>query len=91
MGDALGMSPKVMKNIGSKFDIVSTQCSEAIFSEWLNKEEGRGDNVRTWGTVLTVLEDAGRRDLTTAVLEDYNTWGRFAQLLYCWHRYQFSF
>ena len=49
MGDALGMSPKVMKNIDSKFDSIPNQCSEAMFIKWLNHEEGTGDEVCTWG------------------------------------------
>ena len=70
MGELLGMSFEVMKNIGSKFDSIPTQCSEAMFLKWLNCEEGTGDEERTWGTVLTALEDAGRGDVATAVLEE---------------------
>ena len=68
VGQLLGMSPKVMKEIGSKFGSVPTQCSEAMFSKWLNREEGTGHKERTWGTVLTALEDAGRGDLAISVL-----------------------
>ena len=68
VGDSLGMSPKVMKEIGSKFGSVPTQCSEAMFSKWLDHEEGTGHKERTWGTILTALEDAGREDLTNSVL-----------------------
>ena len=64
------MSPKVMNKIGRKFGSVPTQCSEAMFSKWLNHEEGTGHKERTWWTVLTALEDAGRRDVTTAVLDE---------------------
>ena len=70
MGELLGMSPKVMKEIGSKFGSVPTQCSEAMFSKWLNHEEGTGHKERTWGTVLTALEDAGRGDVAIAVLDE---------------------
>ena len=69
MGQLLGMSPKVMKKIGSKFGSIPTQCSEAMFSKWLNREEGTGHKERTWGTVLTALEDAGRGDLAISVLD----------------------
>ena len=69
MGELLGVSPKVMKEIGSKFGSVPTQCSEAMFSKWLNHEEGTGHKERTWGTVLTALEDAGREDVATSVLD----------------------
>ena len=41
-----------------------------MFSKWLNHEEGTGHKERTWGTVLTALEDAGRGDLATAVLDE---------------------
>ena len=68
MGDSLGMSSKVKEEISSKFGSVPTQCSEAMFSKWLNHEEGTGDKERTWGTVLTALEDVGRRDLVISVL-----------------------
>ena len=68
MGDSLGMSPKVMEEIGSKFGSVPTQCSEAMFSKWLKHKEGTGRKERTWGTVLTALEDAGRGDLAISVL-----------------------
>ena len=69
MGQLLRMSPKVMKEIGSKFGSVPTQCSEAMFSKWLNHEEGTGHKERTWGTVLTALEDAGRGDVAISVLD----------------------
>ena len=67
VSDSLGMSPKVMKEIGSKFGSVPTQCSEAMFSKWLDHEEGTGHKERTWGTVLTALEDAGRGNLAISV------------------------
>ena len=70
VGDSLGMTSEVMKEIGSKFGSVPTHCSEAMFSKWLNHEEGTGHKERTWGTVLTALEDAGRGDLATAVLDE---------------------
>ena len=69
VGDSLGMSPKVMKGIGSMFGSIPTQCSEAMFSKWLYHEEGTGHKERTWGTVLTALKDAGREDVATAVLD----------------------
>ena len=43
---------------------------EGMFSKWLNHEEGTGHKERTWGTVLTALEDAGRGDVATAVLDE---------------------
>ena len=70
VGVSLGLSSKVMKEIDSKFGSVPTQCSEAMFSKWLNHEEGTGDKERTWGTVLTALVDAGRGDLVISVLDD---------------------
>ena len=69
MGQLLGMSPKVMKEIGSKFSSVPTQCSEAMFSKWLKRKEGTGHKERTWGTILTALEEAGRGDLAISVLD----------------------
>ena len=69
MGDYLGISPKVKEEIDSKFGSVPTQCSEAMFSKWLNHEEGTGHKERTWGTVLTALEDAGRGGLVISVLD----------------------
>ena len=69
MGQLLGMSTEVMKEIGSKFGSVPTQCSEAMFSKWLKHKEGTGHKERTWGTVLTALEDAGRGDLAISVLD----------------------
>ena len=69
VGQLLRMSPKVMKEIGSKFGSFPTQCSEAMFSKWLNHEKGTGHKERTWGTVLTALEDAGRGDVAISVLD----------------------
>ena len=69
MGDSLGMSPNDMKEIGSKFGSIPTQCSEAMFSKCLDHEEGTGDKERTWETVLKALKDAGRGNLAFSVLD----------------------
>jgi hypothetical protein len=70
VGELLGMSEQVMRKIGSKFVNVPKLCSEAMFSRWLNHEKGTGPKDRTWGTVLTALNDAGRSDVSSKVLDD---------------------
>jgi hypothetical protein len=67
VGENLNMSPDLMRTIRKKNDNIPERCSEAMFSKWLDHEEGTGEKHRTWETVLTALDDAGRRDLVTSV------------------------
>ena len=66
----LMITRKAVKEVGSKFGIAPTRCSEAIFSKWLDHEEGTGAKERKWETVLTAL-DVGK-NVTAVVLDELN-------------------
>ena len=58
----------MIDEIKKKHHNVPEKCSKEMFALWLKKEdgtwiEGTGDKKRTWGTVMTALESAGRHDL----------------------------
>jgi hypothetical protein len=50
-GELLEISKEVMREIESKFGNVPKLCLEAMFSRWLNYEEGTGLVNRTWDIV----------------------------------------
>jgi hypothetical protein len=60
VGEFLRISKKVMREIESKYGSVPKLCSEAMFSQWLNHEEGTGPEKRTWNAVQWALHGTRR-------------------------------